>query len=324
MMNYRHWILCIVSVLFIFTVLFIAGQGKESESACIHYRTSQNESPSARSGQQSISPEDASGLFKPLPKPSPGDWLYEHEEPGQTLDQFLKSERNIPGGKRKYLYLQPVWMEDASLLGRLAVFAEAYFRIPVKIVENVSPSKKYFRLRNNSSSRKEQVHAGLLLEYLKERVPEDAFCVQAVTSVDLYPDESWNFVFGYASYLERVGVFSTARYDPSFYNDNQSESCRTKLLLRSCKILAHEAGHMFSMAHCTFCLCCMNGSNNLDEMDKQPIHLCPVCLEKLRSSVGFDLVERYRVLGEFYSKRKMKKQAAWIEKRVEIVSGAEG
>lgn len=131
-----------------------------------------------------------------------------------------------------------------------------------------------------------------------------AFCVQAVTEVDLSPEESWNFVFGYASYFERIGVFSIARYDPLFYEQERTGQFPEERLLRSCKILAHETGHMFSMAHCVFYHCCMNGSNSLEESDAQPIHLCPVCLEKLGSSVEFDPIERYRMLDDFYRAEK--------------------
>ena len=35
--------------------------------------------------------------------------------------------------------------------------------------------------------------------------------------IDLYPNESWNFVFGQANPGAGVGVFSFARYDPLFY-----------------------------------------------------------------------------------------------------------
>ena len=39
-------------------------------------------------------------------------------------------------------------------------------------------------------------------------------------------------------------------------------------VLRSLKVLSHEAGHMFSLHHCTRFECLMNGSNSLDEMDR--------------------------------------------------------
>jgi bacterioferritin len=36
-------------------------------------------------------------------------------------------------------------------------------------------------------------------------------------------------------------------------------------LRRSCKVLAHEIGHMFGLSHCVFFHCLMNGSNSLAE-----------------------------------------------------------
>jgi archaemetzincin len=45
-----------------------------------------------------------------------------------------------------------------------------------------------------------------------------AFCLNAVTMEDLYPDPQWNFVFGEASLPDRTGVFSFARYNPMFYD----------------------------------------------------------------------------------------------------------
>lgn len=43
---------------------------------------------------------------------------------------------------------------------------------------------------------------GDLLVFLKKRKPKDAFCIVGVTVIDLYPKDSWNFVFGQASLSE--------------------------------------------------------------------------------------------------------------------------
>jgi archaemetzincin len=59
---------------------------------------------------------------------------------------------------------------------------------------------------------------------------------------------------------------------------------------------------MFQLEHCVFFKCLMNGSNHLQESDARPFALCPVCLRKLQSSIGFNVVERYRRLREFYDK----------------------
>jgi len=44
------------------------------------------------------------------------------------------------------------------------------------------------------------------------RIPKDAICVIAITKIDLYPSDEWNFVFGIGSLFKGVGVFSFARY----------------------------------------------------------------------------------------------------------------
>ena len=45
-----------------------------------------------------------------------------------------------------------------------------------------------------------------ILAALLKLKPDDAAAVMAITTVDLYPDPTWNFVFGEASYDQRVGV----------------------------------------------------------------------------------------------------------------------
>ncbi len=259
-------------------------------------------------------------LFKPVPVPGPHDWLYSRKEKKETVEQFINKKRNVPDTNRRVIYLQPIWMNDTVLLVKLKRFTERYFSMTVEIAENLNPPKDSFDFRTNPNTRKVQAHAGLLLEYLISKVPDDAFCVQAITPVDLYPEESWNYVFGYASYYDRVAVFSIARYDPLFFGKKRSEEYSADLLLRSCKVLAHETGHMFSMPHCVAFHCNMNGSNNLEEADAQPLHLCPVCLAKLKISIGFDSRKRYQLLLGYYQAEGLNKQAEWMTRRIEQFS----
>jgi archaemetzincin len=160
-----------------------------------------------------------------------------------------------------------------------------------------------------------------VLDFLKTRVPADAFCVLAITMQDLYPEPSWNFVFGQASLRERAGVYSFARYDPAFYGETRDKNYETLLLRRSCKVLAHETGHMFGLAHCTFFNCLMNGSNHLAESDRRPLHLCPVCLRKLQWSIGFDVLERYRALERLTRADGFTDEADWFNRRIEFLRG---
>jgi archaemetzincin len=178
-----------------------------------------------------------------------------------------------------------------------------------------------FTSRRNPNTGNLQILTGDVLDFLKARVPADGFCVLAITMEDLYPEPSWNFVFGQASLRERVGVYSFARYDPAFYGEARGPGYDTLLLRRSCKVLAHETGHMFGLAHCTFFNCLMNGSNHLAESDRRPLHLCPVCLRKLQSSIGFDVVERYRELEHVTRADGFNDEADWVTRQSRILRG---
>jgi archaemetzincin len=59
----------------------------------------------------------------------------------------------------------------------------------------------------------------------------------------------------------------------------------------------------------------VNGSNNLDENDSRPLHVCPVCLRKLHSSIGFAPFERDRNLLLLYRQLGLDRDADWLERR---------
>jgi len=57
-----------------------------------------------------------------------------------------------------------------------------------------------------------------ILRKLEKTKPADAYCYTAVLMTDLYPYESWNYCFGWATYETKVGAFSFARYDDRFFD----------------------------------------------------------------------------------------------------------
>lgn len=255
--------------------------------------------------------------FSALPKPQPGDWLAEHDEPGQSFEEFWRSKPNLPGPPRDTIYLQPIGGFEAGASPPLPVlerYTEAFFGLEVEVLAPVEIAALEVHTRAREGGQR-QLLAGDVLAALKARLPDDAYCLVGLTMADLYPDEDWNYVFGYASLRQRVGVYSFARYDPAFFGEPRPEQVETLILRRSLKVMSHEIGHMFGMQHCVHFRCNMNGSNSLAESDGQPAHLCPVCLRKLQASTGVDPSDRYRALADLYTAEGLTREAAWAETR---------
>ena len=262
------------------------------------------------------------GEFAPIPKPGPGDWLDSHKEGGQTYAQFVRSRPNLPRGVRRKLYIQPLGDFDkdkAPGIQLLREYTEAYY-YPMQVI--VLPAIKLAGIRERENAGQKQLLTTDLLNALEKRLPRDAYSVLGLTMSDLYAGEGWNFVFGQARYRTRVGVFSFARYHPSFHGGQaEDKKLVARLILRrAAKVLTHETGHMFGIKHCIHYHCNMNGANNLEEADSNPMHLCPVCLRKLHLGVRFDPVTRYEKLKKFYLKHGLISEAAWAEKRISKIA----
>ncbi len=261
--------------------------------------------------------------FQPIPEPGPSDWLANHPEAGQTFEQFVHFCPNRPDRHRRKIYLQPLGSFDeaeGASLDQMHRFTAAFFMMEVALLPPSGQAQQHITSRRNPNTGQIQLLTSDILNLLVTQVPEGAFALLGITMTDLYPDPSWNFVFGQASPRDHVGVYSFARYDPRFYGEVLSAGSRKLMLRRSCKVLAHEAGHMFGIHHCVWYRCLMNGSNHLAEADARPLHLCPVDLRKLQWSIGFDVAERYRRLSEFQRQTGFEDEARWLDKRVRFIA----
>jgi archaemetzincin len=266
---------------------------------------------------------EPSDHFERIPKPGPNDWLAAHPEVGQRFEEFVASRPNKPDGARRKLYFQPLGefkKEGSPSLDRLERFTKAFFGMEVEIRPPLALEGLKIKERKNPHTGSRQLLTGDILALLGERLPGDAYAMLGITMVDLYPEPTWNFVFGQASLKERVGVYSFARYDPRFYGEARKSDWEALMLRRSLKVLAHEAGHMFGIHHCTFYSCVMNGSNHLEETDWQPLHLCPVDLRKLHWSIGFDVLDRYKKLRDFYKDVGFEDEVRWLDRRIEFLT----
>jgi len=243
--------------------------------------------------------------FTRLPPAEPGDWLWVVPEPGQTFEEYQQQVPPRRTAERHVIYLQPLGdfgVEMQATLETMREYAGVFFVCEARLLEpKPLPEWAYVPNRN-------QYDAGQLLGFLQSDVPADALAYVGITNRDLFARDL-NFVFGVGSPTEPVGVYSLIRYIPGQDRENT-------LLRRALKVLNHEVGHILGLAHCIFYRCTMNGSNSLRESDRRPIHLCPVCREKLEWNLGCDRLTRYRALRDFYRKVGFERDAAFLAEKV--------
>ncbi|MBK8811728.1 MAG: hypothetical protein IPN69_13485 [Acidobacteria bacterium] len=257
-------------------------------------------------------------FFVRMGKPQPGDWLSSFPENGQTFEEYIRSSPTTPTADRNTIYVKPLGefasgelkavKSAAGFLGvfyglRVTVLPAENFRFPL------SPSDQ----RVSSQTGKRQIRSGFILsEILKPALPDDAAALIAFTTEDLYPDESMNFIFGQASLVDRVGVWSLSRL---------KDKKPATFLERTLKVGVHETGHMFSIAHCTKYECVMSGSNHLPERDWLPLDACPECTAKICWMNDCDPASRFAKLAETARGFGLEKEGSSFEqKRLAVIS----
>ncbi|NOT47424.1 MAG: hypothetical protein HOP17_06705 [Acidobacteria bacterium] len=258
-------------------------------------------------------------FFKPM-KVYEGDWLDTQKESGETFEEYLAANPTLPTEERRTIYIQPIgtFNSDQRQAIRLtADYMRAFYNLPVKLnadkqLGNAPKDKKRFvEYRNNL-----QIRTSYFLEdVLPKILPKDAAALIAFTNYDLYPGDTWAFVFGQATFSERVGVWSLYQFT------NPTRKTEFNLLLdRTLKVAMHETGHMFSMKHCTKYECLMSGTNHLAETDRRPLDDCPECMAKLAWAMKYDPVERYEKLAAFWEKNGRAEDARSLRERAKLVS----
>ncbi|CAF1405609.1 unnamed protein product [Rotaria sordida] len=295
--------------------------------------------------------------FNSLPNPTNDlDWLANYKEKGQTYRKFLDESPFLDDNYslKKYIYLTLLDNDDLlSLLNidHLINYTQRFFQMEVKLLPlftNIywnNTKKKWIctmkgrndlikeitlRTRYNSTTEHSQIYVDNILNLLKRSVPSDARCLVAITLHDLYSDESDLFIAGLAHGNCHVAAFSFFRYDPrlkfgdEFWYDWKIKKTQSKLmsiiiLLRSCRLLTHEIGHLLGIGHCIYYGCLMNGSGHLQEDFSQPLFLCPIDLRKLSQLANFDFIQRYEKLLDFCTENQFNDETDILKKRLEIL-----
>lgn len=256
-------------------------------------------------------------FFRPMGEPQPYDWLATIKETGQTFDEYVASNPTSPTSERSVIYVQPLGRFDAEqsrIIKTVSEYIEAFYGLKVKRLPGQRLPNKISKAetRNVDYPAHRQLRTGWILEkILKPALPADAAALIAFTNEDLYPDRSVYFVFGQASFEERVGVWSLYRLD-----DNAAPG---QFLSRTMKISVHEVGHMFSMRHCTKYECVMSGTNHLAETDRRPIDACPEDMAKIAWFTRDRPAVRYERLLAFANRNKLKEAAEDFAKKLEAV-----
>jgi len=264
---------------------------------------------------------DALGpLYERLKDPGPYDWLSTHHEPGQTFLEYIKSNPVLPTAKRNIIYIQPIGefkVKQREIIKLTAEFLGIFFNLPVQIKAetplSVIPSSAR---RKHPSLGMEQILTTYVLEdILMPKLPKNAAILLAFTTLDLWPQEGWNFVFGQASIEDRVGVWSIYRNG----NPDKSESDFYLCLLRTLKTAVHESGHMFSIMHCIKYECLMRGSNYRAESDRRPLAFCPEDAAKIGWACSINMIERYENLVHFCRRNGLLSEAEFYEKSIKVL-----
>ena len=257
--------------------------------------------PDKRTTELSKRKERLTRFFQPM-RIREGDWLESHPEDGETFEQYIKSQPTLPSAERRTIYIQPVGKfskQQTQVVEQTAEYMRGFFNLPVTLrkampLGDISTEMVRVQWPNNM-----QVRTTYFIdELLPKLLPEDAAALICLTSYDLYPGDTWNFVFGQASLDRRVGVWSLWR----LAQDNGKPASKDLLLARTLKIAMHETGHMFSMRHCTKYECLMSGTNHLEETDRHPIDTCPECSAKIEWAMDYPMETRFRNLAEFWRK----------------------
>lgn len=266
--------------------------------------------------------------FEPLAAPRPGSWRDLFHEPSQTFADFVVSRANVPDEPRNTLVLLPLGSFPTELVverdmvvlvrtPRLDVMKELtarFFGLPVDVVTPLPIEQFELPLREHRGH--EQYDALGLIDGVEPVLPEHAYSMTVLINHDLFVTHEQDHGFGYATHKERLAVMSFARFEPQFGGESRADDELDRIPMRGLKVLVHEVAHTFGLRHCDYYACIMNGLVDREEVDDTPLHLCPVCLRKLMSIVGFDPVARYAQLEALYAELGMDEEQAWVQQRM--------
>jgi archaemetzincin len=281
---------------------------------------------------QSNKKENVNSNSKPIPPPEPyftdiqvndvklgtpayGDWLFSHKEKGQSFEQFINSKHVVPTKEENIIYLQPIGKFDTVQIKQIELvrqYLQLFFQLETVVLKDISNDIIPKHAKRIGDMEQEQFLAGYILDsVLKKEKPNKRIALMAITEKDLYPKPEWSFVFGLASYRDKIAVSSIYRM--------QKEADFNLCLDRFSKICSHEIGHMFGLHHCIEANCVMNGTNSMSETDSHSIRLCSLCQRKLNSGLKYDNLKRLKDLEKYFKENNLNEGLALMKKDIQTL-----
>ncbi|MEO7978537.1 Zn-dependent protease [Flavobacterium sp.] len=254
-----------------------------------------------------------------LSQPVEVEWLFSRKEKGQTFEQYKKSRHIVPTKKSNIIYIRPIGnftFLQKKQIELLREYLEIYFQLRTQNLKTVSNTIIPYSARRIGNENNEQFLAGYVLDsVLKKENPLNRIALMGLTEVDLFPKPDWNYVFGLASYRDKVGVSSIYRLQDGKLTSKNFNVCLSRLL----KISSHEIGHMFGLHHCINANCVMNGTNSLSETDKNSIRLCSDCQRKLNSCIKYNNNKRLKDLEKYFKNNNLLQEFQLIKKDLDAI-----
>lgn len=251
-------------------------------------------------------------LHARLTKAKPGEWLDDNIELGQSYGQYIEGERIRSDAARRTIYVQPLGdftSHERKIVNLTAEFLGLFYQLPVRVRDDLPLSIVPDSARRDppKDGRVLLYSYPVLREVLKPRLPDDAVAMIALTTVGIRKSEQGAGLFGSASFVDRVGLWTMGGLGDPTAGDREFVDTLRRVL----HVAVHETGHMFSIEHCVYYRCCMNGCSGRREMDTQPLWFCPQCQAKVAYATGGDPAKQLTEIITFAERHGLEPEAAF-------------